>query len=269
MFFGVYERLRFGPLDGLRVGRFRFGVNTSFVVWRLGSTWVESGPPNRWRQLRAFAQEQRLETVLVTHHHEDHSGNGGRLQELYGARVLAPALSLPLLQSGFPIQFYRRQVWGVPPRWQAEALPDSHEFQDGQGRNWQALPIPGHASDMVAYYLPQEGWLFSADLYVAAKVRYGKRDDRPDQEIDSLRRALQLPFEHLFCAHRGYVPNGRQALQAKLNYLTDLRGQCRELYRQGRSPREIQHKLLGREDHVSYLSGFHFCKSNLIRTCLV
>ena len=262
----TYQRFSVGPVEGLKVGRFRLGVNTAFAVYRVGSTLIDAGPPNRWRQVRHFVQEKRLETVLLTHHHEDHSGNAAPLQKFFQARILAPDLSLPLLQSGFPIQFYRRQVWGVPTPVVAEPLPNV--FEDPSGFLWKAIPTPGHADDMVCFFEPRQGWLFSADLYVATRVRYGRSEDRLSLELDSLRRVIELPFEHLFCAHRGYVPRGRQALQAKLDYLTELREQVCNLYQQGDSVTQIRRKLLGREDHVSYLSGFHFCKSKLIRACL-
>ena len=267
MFWNVHERLSMGPLEGLKVGRFNFGVNTSFVLYRVGSTIIEAGPPNRWPQVRQFVKERPVETVLLTHHHEDHSGNAANLQELCQARVLAPALSLPLLSQGFPIQFYRRQVWGVPRPVIAEPLPEA--WEDSAGYRWQVIPAPGHADDMVCLYEASQGWLFSADLYVASRVRYGRLEDRLELEMGSLRRVLQLPFEHLFCSHRGPVPRGRQAIQAKLDYLTDLRQQAYQLRQAGRTVSQITRQLLGREDHVSFLSGFHFCKSHLIRACLV
>ena len=103
---------------------------------------------------------------------------------------------------------------------------------------------------------------------MASRVRYARKEDRLSLEIESLRRVLRLPFETLFCSHRGPVARGRQALQAKLDYLVGLRQQARDLFQQGRSPGQIQRQLLGREDHVGYLTGFHFCKSHLIRACL-
>ncbi len=265
MFRGVCQRERWGPIESIRVGRFNFGVNTSFVVHRLGSTVIEAGPPNRWRQIGQFLSESRVETLLVSHHHEDHSGNAARIGE-WGARVLAPEASLRLLHQGFPIHFYRRQVWGVPPRVDAEALPD--DFLDADQRRWKVIATPGHADDMVCFLELEHGWLFSADLYVAARVRFARPEDRLPLEIASLKRVLSLPFSELFCAHRGRVERGRQALEAKLDYLVTLREQVRDLFQRGWSLGRIRRRLLGFEDHVSWLSGFHFCKANLIRACL-
>ena len=268
MFWSVNERLAFGHLQGVRVGRFRAGVNSAVVVFRLGSTLIEAGPPNRWRQVREFALEHRVDTVLVTHHHEDHSGNAGYLKQQFGARILAPHSSLDCLSKGFPMQFYRRVIWGVPPRVEAEGVQDFARFEDPSGNRWQVIPCPGHSPDMRCFLELREGWLFSADLYVASRVRYAPPGHRLDLEVESLERVLALPFTELFCAHRGHVAGGRQALRAKRDYLADLLGRARDLRGQGYTPAEITRRLLGAEDHVSLLTGFHFCKANLLRACL-
>lgn len=264
----VNQRLTFKHLQGIRVGRFRVGVNSAAVVFRLGSTLIEAGPPNCWKQIRQFVLEHRLETVLVTHHHEDHSGNAGHLRQQFQARILAPRLSLADLRQGFPIQFYRRVIWGVPPQVEAEGLEDFECFEDGSGNRWQVVPCPGHSPDMRCFLEVREGWLFSADLYVASRVRYAPQGYRLDQELESLDRVLALPFSELFCAHRGHVAGGRQALRAKRDYLVELLARAQELRGRGYSLKEISRRLLGPEDYVSLLTGFHFCKANLLRACL-
>lgn len=263
---GYCRRENWDDVEGLRVGLLNLGVNTSFVVYRVGRTWIDAGPPNQWAKVREFAAERPPRLVLLTHHHEDHSGNAGFLKELYGCRVLAPEIGRGLLREGFPIQFYRRAAWGVPPRVETEPLPALVE--DEAGHRWQAIPSPGHADDMVCLYEASRGWLFSADLYVASRVRYARPEDRVSLEIASLRRALSLPFEHLFCSHRGYVPGGREALRKKLDYLLWLRAEILELWTEGVARSEIQRRLLGPEDGVGMASGFHFCKANLIEACL-
>lgn len=264
--FGFNERYRWGEVEGLRVGLFHIGVNTSFVVYRVGSTLIDTGPPNQWGKVKRFASERPPRTVLLTHHHEDHSGNAERLRRAFEAKVLAPELSRELLREGFPIQPYRRFFWGVPPRVEAEPLPAVVE--DEGGYRWEAIPTPGHADDMVCFFERERGWLFSADLYVAAKVRYARPEDRLSLEIASLKRVLRLPFQQLFCAHRGLIEDGHRALSNKLYYLQELRGQVYELWLAGVSREEICRRLLGGEDGASFISGHHFCKKNMVLACL-
>ncbi len=248
------------------MGLFHLGVNTSFVVYRIGETLIDTGPPNQWKKVHRFAQETPPSLVLLTHHHEDHSGNAQRLKTSFGSKVFAPELSRQLLSEGFPIQLYRRFFWGVPPKVEAEPL--TPVIEDGAGYVWEVVPTPGHADDMVCFYEPRRAWLFSADLYVASKVRYARPEDRISLEIASLRRVLKLPIEKLFCSHRGPVDNGHQALAKKLAYLEELRAQVFELWNRGLPNVEIQRQLIGPEDGASWLSGQHFCKANLITACL-
>lgn len=263
---GFFKREDRWGVEALRVGLFNFGVNTSFVVYRVGSTWIDAGPPNQWSKAREFASERPPRTLLLTHHHEDHSGNAAHLQREFGTRVLAPEIGREWLRSGFPIQFYRRASWGVPPKVETETLPAV--WEGDSGHLWQAIPVPGHSDDMVAFFEPHRGWLFSADLYVASRVRYGRPEDRIALEIASIRRILALPFQHLFCAHRGPVDHGREALQRKLEYLEGLCQDVLRLWQEGRSLQAIQMALLGPEDGMGWVTGFHFCKSNLIAACL-
>ena len=208
-----------------------------------------------------------METLLLTHHHEDHSGNAFAIQERFGCAVWAPERSRQLLGEGFPIQFYRRAVWGVPPTVSTLAL--STEFEDVDGHRWQVVETPGHADDMVCFYEPYQGWLFSADLYVASRIRYARPEDRLGLEIASLRKVLTLDFEQLFCSHRGAIQDGRRALARKLDYLVSLKEEVVGLHRTGMSVSAIQRRLLGREGVVAWLSGFHFCKRNLVIACLL
>lgn len=263
---GVCKRYAWGEVSGLRVGWLRAAVNTTFVVYRVGNTWIDCGPCNQWDKVCAFAEERPPSVVLLTHHHEDHSGNAYGLKTRFGARILAPKKSIGLLRDGFPVQPYRRLVWGRPHPVQAETLAD--KIEDDGGHTWQVVPAPGHCQDMVCILQPQRGWLFSADLYVASKIRYARLEDRLSLEIASLRRVLELDFDTMFCAHRGMIERPHRALASKLDYLLALREQVYELWCRGFGLKEIRGLVLGREDVASYLSGFHFCKAHLILACI-
>ena len=76
-------------------------------------------------------------------------------------------------------------------------------------------------------------------------------------------------------AERGWIDeraivleNGRDALARKLEYLENLCGEARRLRDEGKTLQEITRSLVGREDSMSWLTRFHFCKRNLIRSCL-
>ncbi len=263
---GAIDRFRHDEIEGLRAGRFKLGINTTCIVYRIGATVIDTGPPNQWRAVRRFLRERRVHQVLITHHHEDHSGNGARIQTAMGGRVLGPESGLQPMARGFPLRAYQRIIWGRPARFAAEAVPA--EMPVARGLTLQALHCPGHSQDMTCYLVPERGWLFSGDLYIASRTRYLRADEDVGQQLESLRRLLEVDFETLFCAHRGFVAEGKLAVERKLTFLEELCRRVRQMQDQGIGVREITRRILGREDVLRWFTGGHFCKRNLIEGCL-
>lgn len=264
---GVDRRFGYKEVEGLRTGRFDLGVNTSAVLYRLGTTLIDSGAPNRWPQVRDFLQNRPPEQVLLTHHHEDHGGNAARIQATFGTRVLAHPAALPELDTGWRLRPYQRLFFGRPPRLTAQPVPDVVELEDGM--RLQTLSTPGHADDLVCYLEPERGWLFTGDLYIGSRPRYLRQDESLPQQIESLRAILQHDFNIVFCGHRGVVTEGHRAIAEKLDYLLRFCEQVRALRGSGCSVSEITRRLLGREDLTSLATLGHFTKRNMVRGCLV
>lgn len=251
-------------VEGLRVGRFPGQINTTCIVYRLGATVVDVGPPNQWRQVRRFLAERAIRQVLATHHHEDHSGNLASVRELAEA-VYAPAASLGRLDQGFPLRPYQLLVWGRPERCRPEPVPEEVPLDDGG--TLRTVAAPGHSDDMTCYLEPVRGWLFTGDLYISSRTKYLRRDEDLRDELASLRRVLALDFDTIFCSHRGALTSGKEKLRAKLDFLESLCARVRHLRGEGRGVAEITRALLGREDLTAWMTGFHFSKRNLIRAC--
>lgn len=264
---GVASRFAYREVEGLRTGRFDLEVNTSVILYRIGSTLIDAGPSNRWRQVRSFVQARPPERVLLTHHHEDHSGNGARIQREFDAQVLAHPAALSVLSDGWRLRPYQHLFWGRPLPLHAHAVPDINEA--GEGMKLQTLHSPGHADDQVCYLEPERGWLFTGDLYVGSRSRYLRKDENLDLQIESLRKILQYNFKVVFCGHRGVVTGGYQAIEEKLDFLVTFRQQVKSLRDKGLSVREITRRLLGREDLTSAATLGHFTKKNLVRGCLL
>jgi len=263
----IIERIEHEGVEGVRVGRFNLGVSTTSIVYRLGSTVIDTGPPNQWAEVRAFLAEKPIERVLITHFHEDHSGNGARIREAFGVPVYAPARGLDFIAQGFRMDLHQRLVWGRPPRFRPEPLPDD-AVELADGAVLRVLPAPGHAVDQVCLFEPDRGWLFSGDLFIGAPTRYFRRDENVHAYIASLRRLADEPLRVLFCAHRGVVDSPRRALRAKGDHLERIRSEARRLHAEGQSPAAITRRLLGREDLMSRLTFGQFTKRNLITACL-
>lgn len=264
-------RISHDDVAGLKSGRWPIGLNTSSVCYRIGHTLIDTGPPNQWKAVRRFVEDEHeahgIERVVCTHHHEDHAGNAARIQELLDVPVYAPETSLKRLQEGFSIEWYRRVVWGTPPLLNAEPLPE--QLPLSIGATLHAHPAPGHSDDMVCLHVPERRWLFTADLFLSPRIAYLRFDEDVYALAQSLHAMAQLPADVLFCGHRGVVDAGATALKQKARYLEALCGQVKRRYhREGQSLDAIQRELLGREGILRWFTGGDFSKANLIAACV-
>ncbi|MBU3068461.1 MBL fold metallo-hydrolase [Aestuariicella sp. G3-2] len=261
----VMQRYQHKDLVGLRVGRVNLGINTSFIVYRLGDTVIDTGPTNQWKYVKPFIESSPFEQLLLTHHHEDHSGNAGAIHRLTGIQPKAPTLTIDILKRGFKIPPMQKFIWGRCGLADAQPLPEDITIG---GEQTQALFTPGHAKDMTCYLMKERGWLFSADLYIANRLKLLRSDEHLPTLLDSIRFTLSHDFDTLLCPHRGVVENGHSKLREKYDYLMNLAEQAQGLNSQGVELKEITNRLLGKEGAIGILSRYNFSKRNLIASCL-
>ncbi len=262
----VLDQFEYQGLEAIRVGRFNLGINTTFIVYRLGATVFDTGPTNQWRHVKPFIRSAPLRQLILTHHHEDHSGNAAAVKKLTGVTPLAPLITAPILRRGFKIPPIQKVIWGSAGRVEVDIVPDSFELANGE--SVEAIFAPGHAKDMNCYLLPGRGWLFSADLYIASKLKMLRSDENVDLLLHSISRVLMREFDTIICPHRGVVASGHQRLREKFDYLVDLAAEVQHQHSQGREPEAITRQLLGKENLVGIASRYNFSKINLVRSSL-
>ena len=258
----IRKRYQFADVEGVRVGRLNLGINTTFILYRLGDTLIDAGPSNQWPEVRSFIQQKPIRQLLLSHHHEDHSGNAARIAEYYSLIPYAPQQARYKFDQGYRTPILQKIIWGEPKPANTQPLPES-VFLPDYGE-LQAIHTPGHAKDLHCFYLPERGWLFSGDLYISKSLRMLRKDEKLDQILLSMDRVLKLDFDVLFCPHRGILEDGKQAMSDKLSNMLQLCEQARDLNTQGVSNKGIVKRLLGSEEATSYLTGFNFSKINLI-----
>ncbi|GAA5314895.1 MAG: MBL fold metallo-hydrolase [Candidatus Pelagadaptatus aseana] len=261
----IHETFTYQDLEAIRVGRVGGAMTASFILYRLGGTLIDCAPSNQWKYVRPFVKQKQVEQVLITHHHEDHSGNAANIKRMTGITPLAPATTCDILKRGFKIPPWQKMMWGKSGKLSCDPLPDQLQLANGEA----VTPIftPGHAKDMHCYLLPERGWLFSADLYLASYLKMLRSDENAQVLVDSINQVLQQDFEVIVCLHRGVVEGGKQRLTDKRDYILEFAGKVQALHREGMSDRQITHRLLGKESPVSVLTGYNFSKINLVSSC--
>lgn len=256
-----------GPITRLVMARTVLGRPLYTVAAYLaGPLLVDTGLPGTAGELLAWLRTSgaadRLEAVVLTHHHEDHAGGAALLAEQLELSILAPPATAERLAVRRRIPLYRTLTWGTPRPCPGIA-PLGERLWVGE-LELEVIPTPGHAFDHVVLFDRRRRWLFSGDLYVHEKVRYVRRIEDPWQHLESLDRAIALDPQRLFCAHGGVVDDARRALERKAAWWRDLADRARELAAQGLSVRAVTRRLLGREGPMCYLSLGDFSQRNLI-----
>jgi len=255
---GAITRIR---LARTLLGRRLYGVSAYLV----DDVLIDTGPPATAAELVAWLHRRPPRLVLNTHYHEDHSGADAALQAAFGARVLAPAASLPRLARFYRLPFYRALTWGRPRNAVVEPLPavvDAGEYR------FEAVPTPGHAPDHVCLFERARGWLFSGDLFIHERVTHARDVEDVWLHVESLRRVLALAPRLMLCAHAGVVRDPVPAIRAKIAFWEDLAGRARALAERGQPIAVIAARLLGREGWMAAISRGDFSKRALIRALL-
>lgn len=125
----------------------------------------------------------RLETILLTHHHPDHTGAAARLREHHGATVYAP---------------HDERIVAVDRR-VGEGDEIALEAPRVRFKVWET---PGHTRSHVAYV--GEGLLFSGDTLFS--LGCGRLfEGSPEQMLASLDRLASLPDDTRVCCGHEYT----------------------------------------------------------------
>jgi hypothetical protein len=99
-------------------------------------------------------------------------------------------------------------------------------------------------------------------------MKYLRKEENIFSIIDSLKKVAALHPKKMFCSFNGSIDHPMDALYKKIDYLEKLQRGVDEGFRQGLSPKEIQKRLLGREDPMGFVTAGEISKRNFINAFL-
>jgi len=169
----------------------------------------ESTPVNHWLK----ENNHRLDCILVTHHHGDHTGGVSDLQREWGAKVYGPAKE----KLGFE---YQAMSQGSSMSW--------------HGLNFRTIDVPGHTAGHIAYYAEpdnQTPLLFCGDTLFSGGC--GRLfEGTAEQMLQSMDKLAALPSTtRVCCAHEYTLSNLKfaNAVEPDNLVLKDYISKCQQL----------------------------------------
>lgn len=240
------------------------------TCWKLGTSWwgkpkiyvhsflidgllIDTGHPYIQKSFLKTLSPERITKVILTHHHEDHSGNVEAIKRQHNIKAYASSKCAQLMQSPPRLEPARRFAWGQNYVADLIALDTSQKLET-DSFSFEILHTPGHAIDQISLFEKNKGWLFSGDIFIHDYVKSFMRDENIYQQIDSIKKLLLLDFDALICNHQPVFKNGKVRLQNKLQFLEDFVGKVSVQFIKTQSVSQTMRVLGLKENH--FLKAF-------------
>jgi glyoxylase-like metal-dependent hydrolase (beta-lactamase superfamily II) len=179
-----------------------------------------------------------ITSIILTHHHADHTGSLATLKEVTKARVIAHPADVPYIDGSLP------QPGPANPQWLGDMLAPAHGLWatipvvvDGLVNDGDELPIlggikilhtPGHTPGSISLFLEKDGLVIVGDVLSRSTLGLSLPSKAFTidlvQEIQSIRRLASLDFALIGFGHGSALTrNARQAV-------TDFAGRTESKY---------------------------------------
>ncbi len=233
----VSKTYDFKEISGFELGWSFFGSPMMTVFcYAFGDVMVDTGLSHMQKEVVQIARDRKVKTIYLTHKHEDHSGNAAALKQELGINVFGHPLTKKKMLDIARILPYQKMMWGKTSSLDLEILPEKIDTSLGE-----MIPVhtPGHSKDHIAFFLENEGVLFSGDLYLGDKIKFFRVNEDIGVTIESLKNVLKLDFDTLLCSHHPKLENGKKRIESKLGFLEDLYGSIILQWKKGLSERAV------------------------------
>ncbi|MDQ0214013.1 glyoxylase-like metal-dependent hydrolase (beta-lactamase superfamily II) [Oikeobacillus pervagus] len=255
-------------IHGVQIGNgtIRFqGVKLNVHCFVVDGVLIDTGAKSLEKEFKRFFSQQDIDQVVITHFHEDHTGNAAFLQKELQLPVYMNDKMLDYCKNEPDYPLYRKLFWGKRPPFHAKTIGKNFSSQNA---TWDVIETPGHAIDHLAFLNRETGQLFTGDLYCQERTKVVLREESIPTIIQSLKKVLTYDFGDVFCCHAGYLEDGRASLQKKLDYLLELQGEIIKLYEDGVSPSQMKKSLFPKKYPIIFFSSGEWDSLHIINSII-
>jgi len=185
-----------GRVLGLNPGMMTGPGTNTYLIGRRDPVLLDTGAgvPEYMTGLTGYLDERgwkQPSRVVLTHRHRDHLGGVAHVRERF---------------RGLPVGKLIHRDADLP-----EGIATLRDGQtiEADGATLVAIHTPGHASDHLCYYLPEENAVFTGDVVLAGSTTVIPAEDGDLLDyMNSLRRLQQLGVRRIYPAHGPVVEDG-------------------------------------------------------------
>jgi hydroxyacylglutathione hydrolase len=189
-----------GRVLGLNPGMMTGPGTNTYLLGRRDPILIDTGigVPEYVPLLQGYLRERGWRApsrVLLTHRHKDHLG---------GVKDLRAAFP------GLPVGKRLHRDADLP-----EGIDDIHDGDviEGDGVTLVAVYTPGHASDHLCYYMPEEKALFTGDVVLSGSTSVIPSGDGDLLDyMSSLKRLQSLDVRRIYSAHGPVIEDGPERI---------------------------------------------------------
>lgn len=252
-----------------KIQAFKFAYNPlgparlAVHIYYIDGLLIDTGQRRMTAEIMDQLKGLPVEQIFITHYHEDHTGNVAALQKYFDCPVYASAKCCEVMKAPPAISWAQYIFWGDRPAF--TGMTPVGDYLKTPHHHFQLIAVPGHTDDMMVLYEPEQGWLFSADLYVNFYINFMLKSESIATQITSIKKVLPLDFDYLLCAHNPQQTKAKRKLERKLEFLENFQGEVKYWHEQGHSARQIFRKMKLKEEWlVRLLSNGALSKRNMV-----
>jgi hydroxyacylglutathione hydrolase len=192
-----------------------FDDNYHFIIESQGMVAVVDPGDPRVVEAELEKHDWRLEMILNTHHHADHTGGNKYLRAKYGCLIVGPSYDTNR------IPFIDKEV----------SEGDEIELGDAKAK---VIFTPGHTTGHILFHFEREKALFCGDTLF--NLGCGRMfEGNPEMFWDSLKKIKSLPEDtQVYCAH--------EYTEANLKFCQSIDPDNQELAKQAEIIKELRLK---------------------------
>ncbi|MCA1053677.1 MBL fold metallo-hydrolase [Rossellomorea aquimaris] len=243
------------------------GLKMHVYITQVDDILIDTGPYSLHKQVRSLVEDTAFKRVILTHHHEDHTGNCAWIEDQLGIPQWIHQKGVSECKVNSTLPLYRSIFWRNRKSFQPYELR-SEEMVYSNEHSLKVVHTPGHADDHIVLIDEENGFCLTGDLYLFHSPTSHFSFESVPELIRSLQITLKHSFKGIYCSHGGYFPNGRRLLERKRDYLENLQHEVMTQYKSGHSPREIRKILFPENKPFHYLSLFENSPQHTINSII-